>query len=977
MSTTIESLELEISADSSKAAKGIDKLTKSLEKLKTASSSPSSGMDKLSKSIKKVKSATSGAGISSLNKNLKSLSDTTKKSTSSFTNLFQKVSTGMGVFKTAVGTIKSLIDKSSEYNETVNLFSVALGEYASEAYDYANKVSSIMGIDPSDWMKNQGIFMTLATGFGVAGDRASQMSENLTQLGYDISSFYNISTEEAMQKLQSGLAGELEPLRRIGYDLSQAKLEAIALEMGIEKSVSSMTQAEKAQLRYYAIMTQVTTVQGDMARTLDEPANQLRIFKAQLEVTARSIGNIFIPALQAMLPYGIAVVKVVGEMANSLATLVGYEGPDIGTEGMSAMSEVAAGTSEEMENATESAKKLKSYMLGFDELNVLDSDTDGSENSSGDFSFDLPTYDFLSGASSEKVDGIVTRIKDVLSELKDVIGSLGFEPIIDRFGEFVDTIKGQFEGLNFKTPLFEAVSGLLTAIVKIVNLVAQILAPALEALNLPQILLDAVEVLSKLFGAIDDIVTSLTPGLTALADSLSPIIEWASGAVSDVLVVFAELFAEIGEIFIKLAPLFTNIGTSLGTIVGLLWSIIEPLLSTVWDSFIGFLEVLTDSLSPIVTVLVELVDGLLVGLISAIEGVKTATDPLVNIIGTVLGDVLSEILSPAVDDLANIILPALATTLGNLFNEVLVPLVNFISSVLTPVIKVISDVLSFLWTYIIIPLTDGLGGAFTGSFEVVAAILNGKVIPVINFVISAFQFLWDWVLAPIVDFIWGVLAPTFEEAFKGIAKVIDGISKTFGGLIDFIVGVFTKDWKRAFEGIRDIFEGIFQSLGELIRTPLNMVIAKIEAFINKIIDGWNFLKSSINSLGLEIPEWLGGGTFGFDLEMSKHVSIGRFASGGFPEQGELFIAREAGAEMVGSIGRRTAVANNDQIVGGIASGVAEANSEQNALLREQNSLLRAILEKDSGVYLDGKNLTDSVEKYQRQRGRVLVTGGVI
>jgi hypothetical protein len=106
-------------------------------------------------------------------------------------------------------------------------------------------------------------------------------------------------------------------------------------------------------------------------------------------------------------------------------------------------------------------------------------------------------------------------------------------------------------------------------------------------------------------------------------------------------------------------------------------------------------------------------------------------------------------------------------------------------------------------------------------------------------------------------------------------------------------------------------------------------------------------------------------------------SLPLFANGGFPTTGQMFIAREAGAEMVGSIGHRTAVANNDQIVNGIANGVAEANDEQNALLREQNSLLRAILEKDSGVYLDGRTLTNSVEKYQRERGRTLIVGGVV
>ena len=103
-----------------------------------------------------------------------------------------------------------------------------------------------------------------------------------------------------------------------------------------------------------------------------------------------------------------------------------------------------------------------------------------------------------------------------------------------------------------------------------------------------------------------------------------------------------------------------------------------------------------------------------------------------------------------------------------------------------------------------------------------------------------------------------------------------------------------------------------------------------------------------------------------------------FAEGGFPASGQAFIARENGIpEMVGTIGRRTAVANNEQIVEAVSVGVAEANSEQNTLLREQNTLLRALLEKENGVYLDGRSLSDSVDKYKREKGRVLVTGGAL
>ena len=87
-----------------------------------------------------------------------------------------------------------------------------MGEYAESSKAYAEEVQAVMGIDPSEWMRNQGVFMQMASGFGVVAEDAALMSKNLTQLGYDISSFYNISIEEAMTKLQSGVAGEIEPL---------------------------------------------------------------------------------------------------------------------------------------------------------------------------------------------------------------------------------------------------------------------------------------------------------------------------------------------------------------------------------------------------------------------------------------------------------------------------------------------------------------------------------------------------------------------------------------------------------------------------------------------------------------------------------------------------------------------------------------------------------------------------------------------
>ena len=409
---SVDSLELKIKGNAKSAQKSIDTLIGTLDKLKKATAGAcglgtvSDKMGEVADKMSKIKSINLG------------LSAANTKTTKSF-----KALAGAFSFHGITNAVSSWISKSNNYVEDLNLFTASMGEYASAAKEYAETISEVMGIDPSTWMRNQGVFMTLATGFGVASDRAATMSKQLTQLGYDISSFFNVSVEDAMQRLQSGIAGELEPLRRLGYDLSKAKLEAIALSLGIDKTFDAMTQAEKAQLRYYAIMTQVTTAQGDMSRTLKAPANQLRIFKAQLEQAARALGNVFIPMLNAVLPYAIAVVKVIRDIATELASLAGFELPEVDYSGVST---VVGDMSSDLDEATESAKKLKKTLLGIDELNVL-ADTDTGSTDSGSvtdgFDFELPTYDFM-GAITENVDEIYKKIKKVFTPLKKIVKKL-------------------------------------------------------------------------------------------------------------------------------------------------------------------------------------------------------------------------------------------------------------------------------------------------------------------------------------------------------------------------------------------------------------------------------------------------------------------------------------------------------------------------------------------------------------------------
>lgn len=352
------------------------------------------------------------------------------------TNLLWKSLKGAVAFtlyRKAYTELASMLNTASKYTETINLFTASMGEYAKEAYDFAKKASDVMGIDIADWMQNQGVFNTIITGFGVSGEKAAFMSKNLTQLGYDLASFYNIDVASAMQKVQAGISGELEPLRRLGYDLSAAKLQEEAAALGISKKVSAMDQAEKSMLRYHAIMTQVTVAQGDMARTLEAPANQLRVLGSQVNLAAREIGNIFIPALNAILPYAIAAVKAIRALAVSIANLFGVQLASVDYSGISGAGSAAEKLDKDLSSAGGSAAELKNQLAGFDELNVIQSASGGGGGIGGVGGIgsgkledmELPGYDFIKDAVSTKVDKIYNKIKPLIDWTSEHLQEIG------------------------------------------------------------------------------------------------------------------------------------------------------------------------------------------------------------------------------------------------------------------------------------------------------------------------------------------------------------------------------------------------------------------------------------------------------------------------------------------------------------------------------------------------------------------------
>ena len=863
--------------------------------------------------------------------------------------------------------IAQAVTESNKYQEDLNLFTVALGQYAAEAQNYAEKVSDVMGIDPAQWLRNQGVFNTLLTGFGDTAERAQLMSQNLTQLGYDISSFFNISIEDAMQKLQSGISGELEPLRRLGYDLSQARLEQTALNLGVKESVSAMTQAEKAELRYYAIMTQVTTAQGDMARTLEAPANQLRILQAQLTQAARAIGNIFIPALNAILPYAIAVVQVIREIVNALANLAGFKLTDVDYSGVNSAAVGAGSLADNLDDAAGAAKKLKQYTAGFDELNVFAPNTGSGSGAgaggAGGFDFDLPTYDFLGDAVQTRIGEIKKMIEDTLAEITTIVSGfmLAVGAILVVTGVNIPLGVGLMAagavglaatvGLNWAAMSSELAST-LALITGVVGgfLLALGAIMAFSGANLPLgIALMALGGASLVTAAVINWHNSdrhLTDALTTLTGVLAG----ASLAVGAMLA-------------------FTGVATGLGIALMAIGAVtLVSAAALNWNS-------IPDALASPLSRVGLLVSGatLALGAILAFSGCMPLGIALMAIGATSLVSVMALNWNGLSDEIQNVI--AIITTVVSVaflaigaalaFSGANIPLglallaagAVTMGTAIMPNWNDLSDNVQQKISMI----TTVVGGALLAVGAILA--LSGVALPLGLGLMAAGALS----LGAVATLNWDFVVNSIKKVVSVITGILSGALIVLGVLLCLSgagVGL----------GLAVLAAGLSLSyaawtlddnpITRFVRQMANSIIGLVNGVIDAINDMFHIQFNGLSVMGITlIPA--------FDIRLVDIPHIPFFEDGGFPNEGQLFIAREAGAEMVGAMGRRTAVANNDQIVEGISAGVSIAND---GVIAAIYALLNVVEEKDMSVVIGDNEIGHSYDRYKEKRGRQVSTG---
>ena len=449
----------------------LDSFASSCQKISTALVPLASQLDKVGNAFAKLPSQLSKV-VTQANR-VTAANEKQRKSYLSLSNQmngFMRNMAKLVSLKAIAEYLGNAVAKFNDFYEATDLFHNAMGKLSSEADTLISKMQGLLGVDPTKAMTYMATIQSLGTSFGLTSDKAYILSKNLTQLAYDEGSYWNKDVAETFTAMSSAISGEIEPIRRLGIDLTQARLQQELLALGFNKQVSSLSQADKAVLRYIAIMKQTANVQGNLAQTIQSPANQIKILKAQLDMLAKSVGSLLYPALKSILPPLIAAVQLIREFVEWVAKLMGVK---VVFTDFTKSADSVGGIGDAMDDTADSTKKaakaLKDYTMGFDELNIIDP-TQGSSGSDSGASagnilgdVDLSGYDMFKQYNEEfakQIDAIKQKIKDMLPIIGAITAALALWKIVDFLTDIATAISKMTElqklALSIATVVVEA-----------------------------------------------------------------------------------------------------------------------------------------------------------------------------------------------------------------------------------------------------------------------------------------------------------------------------------------------------------------------------------------------------------------------------------------------------------------------------------------------------------------------------------------
>ena len=848
---------------------------------------------------------------------------------------------GLGAFgiafslKRTIGFLKDANQSAMDLVETANLFEVSMGKglkdmgnYYERAVKFQNTLTEKLGTNLNESMNYQALFNSMGVSMGLDRAVAYKISENFTKLGYDLASLYNTETDKAMQKLQSGLSGaSTRPLRAFGIDITQSSLSNTLADLGIEKTIGQLNQAEKMVLRYITVIRQASIAHGDFANTLESPANQLRIFQAQCLAFKQNIGNLWQGIYAKWMPYinGIlmainALIKVIG----------GFFGIKFGTSIQSANQGLQAGAggaskiADGLKDASGSAKDLKEELdlMPWDEIHNIDLGKDSSSSGGGGSSgggagggggIDQGLLDAMA-----EYDNLMSSVENKATSIRDkIMDWLGFQKVVnEETGEIEWKLREGYQKIELIRDILEGVIGAI-AVAKIGKLIGKMggLLKAIEKIKdaLGNILI-GVGIASIVNGLKDNDLKEKLLGV--LEVGLGAGFKWGASAgglalflTADLVLAFSMvkwsienydevkkgIYGDVENLTLgqKFVARMSAMGQgALNEMAG--WAGYGPYSFEEWG------QMWNEYGKAVKGGFEQSIDGM----ISKVLGFETTWDDVTQAVG-----IGSEMMAD----------------------------------------KMASDALGIETTWDEVKTTVTDMSAWQQFWESVK---------------GGFEIWKNDVATKVGEFKTNTINKIVETKDNAVAKIIEFKENAVAKFEEFKTNATTRI-EALKKSITDIFENIKTTIQEKIEKARDLVRDAIDAIKGFFNFEWKLpdIKTPHFKVDYDTSGTMGKVFSTMGLPGKPSINVDWYKMGGFPTSGELFMAREAGPELVGTMNGRTAVANNNQIVEGIRAGVYEAVAS--AMSEYGGVQIEASIEE--GILL--KKVQKQASQYRMQTGK--------
>ena len=883
-----------------------------------------------------------------------SASAVTKKSFSLASAIGKVYATYWALFR-GFKLLRDAIDISSSLTEVENVVRQTFGQYESLINNFAKTSIEKFGMSELSAKQFASRFQAMGTALDIPQGKMAKMSIRLTELAGDMASFYDVSQEDIAKSLQSVFSGTTAPMRRYGIDLTQATLKEWALKQGLDANISSMTQAQKAMLRYQYVLAHTTNITGDFARTADTWHNQITMLKENFKALGAVVGggliNAFKPFIKALNAVLQKVISFAEMVTNALGSIFGWKyeaskgagisglADDIGSasDGMDDLSDAAGSagrnTGDVARNAKKAKKEIQQATRAFDELKVISKQSKDKKSGSGNKGSGSGGSGAGGGTGAD--GGLVqtdTIFKKFKSDIKDLEG----------LGESIrDALVKAVGGIDWDE-IYDKASGFGT---------------------------DFAEFLNELFSEDKKGNSVFTATADVIAGALNTTI-FASKGFTDKFK-FKTLGKNLAHGFNRFFKKFKwkQCTEAINGWVDGFWSLAAGFFGDLsWSDILNGLKTFLTSLSSktIATIL---------GAYALKKFSKSAVGALADSVG---GQILTAKIKKAFFTIAAITIAAEGgLTIGEAIGKKIAELTQPEEMQKYQTTFNFSDLFSYSLDDWKQGFSDWWDDTFGPAFELMA----------LDMATGNYKF-----KIPFTDF----ELPSFNEAKKGFSNWLSGVNKYWSKKKDSVLEIglkiattpkelwekFKKAWgesktakfflkigskiKELWEDfkeswgesrivkfflkigskIKELWEDFKESWGEKKTVKFFLKIgSKIKELWKDFKESWGdkkavtigigFAKNSLSKLWSSVTGFFGDKTVNVSTKATKKADGGvfsggswkpikKYAVGGLPNMGQMFVAREAGPELVGTLGGHTAVMNNDQIVTSVSDGVYRA-----------------------------------------------------